>query len=131
MGVTAKGFASKSTKTVINVTAFKIFMAAMAVSPKSRPQLMELTGLCNSTVSRWIKVLSTGKDRIVYLAEYRRIGPRGNYTECFAMGYGMPDAVKPKAKTSVDYNKLWRKKKQLAESVTITQTPTGVIHVRK
>ena len=127
MGFTATGFASKGTKTIVNITAFKALCSAMAVRPRSKTELHELTGLTNTTISRWMNVLSAGKDRIVYVAEWKRFGDRGCYTAMWALGYGMPDAVKPKALTHSQYAKRWRAKQGQKEA-TVSQTPTGLIH---
>lgn len=131
MGFTGTGFASKGTKTIVNITAFKAMMSAMAVRPRSKTELHELTGLTNTTISRWMAVLANPKDlhRIAYIAEYKRFSTVGCYTAMFSMGYGMPDAIKPKALTSSQYNKRRRiKLEKLAATKTII-TSTGVIHV--
>lgn len=132
MGFTATGFATKGTKTIVNITAFKALMSAMAVRPRSKTELQEITGLTNTTVSRWMTVLSNpkDKDRIAYIAEWKRFGTRGCYTAMFMMGYGMPDAPRPKPLTMSEYNKRWRAKQLKLASTTVTTTPTGVIHVR-
>ena len=133
MGFTATGFASKGNKTIVNVTAFKALMSAMAVRPRSKSELHELTGLTNTTISRWMAVLANPKDkeRVAYIAEWKRFADRGCYTAMFAMGYGMPDAPKPKALTHSEYAKRWRAKQVKLASTSITHTSTGVIHVRK
>ena len=129
MGFTATGFASAGTKTIVNITAFKILMFAMAERSRSKTELHEITGLTNTTISRWMTVLSAGKNRLVYVERWERKSERGCYTAMWRMGYGMPDAVKPKALTHSQYAKRWRAK-QAAKPSTI-QTSTGVIHVSR
>lgn len=128
MGFSADGFAAKTTKTVINITAFKVLLAAMAVRARSKKQLHELTGLTNTTISRWMRVLSTGKDRIVYIESWSRKGTRGCYTAMWRMGHGMPDAPQPKPLTASQYAKRWRNNQAALSEQRIIQTETGLIH---
>lgn len=128
MGFTASGFQSKGTKTVVNITAFKVLLAAMAVMPKSKKQLHEITGLTDTTISRWMRVLSSGKDRIVYIADWKRFSTRGDYTAMWAMGYGMADAPKPKALTMSEYNKRWRATQEKKATTIDKSTPGVLIH---
>ena len=127
MGFASSGFATKSTKTVINITAFKVLCAVMAVRARSKTELNELTGLTNTTISRWMRVLSTGKDRIVHVESWSRRGGRGNWTALWRLGHGMPDAPKPKALTHSQYAKRWRAKQEQKQRVT-QQTDIGLIH---
>ena len=129
MGFTATGFASAGTKTIVNITAFKVLMFAMSERPRSKTELHEITGLTNTTISRWMTVLAAGKDRLVYVERWERKGERGCYTAMWRMGYGMPDAVKPKALTHSQYAKRWRAKQ--ATKPSVIQTSTGVIHVAR
>lgn len=129
MGFAANGFQPRGTKTVVNITAFKALMAAMAVRARSKKELHEITGLTNTTISRWMRVLSTGKDRIVYIEYYRRLGGRGWWEAMWRMGHGMSDAVRPKAQTQADYKRNWRRSKLAKESPSIIHTETGIIHV--
>ena len=133
MGFTATGFASKGNKTIVNITAFKALMSAMAVRPRSKSELHELTGLTNTTISRWMAVLANPKDkeRVAYIAEWKPPGKSGWPTALFAMGYGMPDAIRPRALTQAEYSRRRRARLVKLASISITHTPTGVIHVRK
>ena len=128
MGFTTTGFQPKGTKTVVNITAFKVLMAAMAVRARSKSELHEITGLTNTTISRWMRVLSTGKDRIIYVESWQRKGTRGCWTAMWKMGHGMPDAPRPKALTQSEYAKRWRKNLATAATTRITLTETGLIH---
>lgn len=121
--------AKGATKTTVNITAFKTICAAMAQKPRSKKQLHEIAGITNTTVSRWIAILAQGKNRIVYIAAWERFAERGCYTAMWALGYGMPDAVKPKALTNAQYGKRWRAKQEKLATVKTTVTSTGVLHV--
>jgi hypothetical protein len=131
MGFTATGFASSGTKTVVNIAAFKALLVAMSTRARSKTELHELTGLTNTTISRWIRVLSTGPDRLVYIERYQLLGKAGNHTAFWRAGHNMPDAIKPRAKTSSEYNKAARKRALHAAAVKTVQTPTGLIHTSK
>jgi len=131
MGFTATGFAAPGTKTVVNIAAFKALLVAMQDRARSKAELHELTGLTNTTISRWIRVLSTGKERLVYIERYQLLGKAGWHTAFWRAGYNMPDAVKPKAKTSSEYNKAARRRALLTAANTTVQTPTGLIHTTR
>lgn len=119
--------------TIVNITAFKALMSAIAVRPRSRSELHEITGLCNTTISRWMAVLANPHDkhRVAYIAEWKPPGRSGWPTALFAMGYGMPDAPRPKALTASQYKKRARAKAVKLASTQTIHTSTGVIHVRK
>lgn len=117
---------NKKSQTAVNVIALKYIAVALSEKPRTQPEIMALSGLVNSTVSRYLKILHQ-KPNLVYIAEWRRTGSRGNWSAVWAWGYKQFDAPKPKPLTSGEYNKRWRKKK-LQESL-LQQTETGVIHV--
>ena len=129
MGFTGVGFSSKGPKTIVNISAFKAMMAAMSKKARSKSELHELTGLTNTTVSRWMAVLASGKDRIVYIESWHRKGTRGCYTAMWRMGWGMPDAPKPAPLTAAQYAKRWRNKQEKKSSTSTTHTATGLIHL--
>jgi hypothetical protein len=128
MGFSGVGFASKGTKTVVNITAFKVLMSTIAKKARSKAELRELTGLSNTTISRWMTVLSSGKDRIVYIESWSRKNTRGCYTAMWRMGWGMPDAPKPAPLTASEYAKRWRARKEKEATLTVQRTSTGLIH---
>lgn len=131
MGYASSGFASSGTKTVINIAAFKALMVALHHKAYSKTELHELTGLTNTTISRWIRVLHTGKDRLVYIERYQLLGKAGWHTAFWRAGHNMPDAIKPKAKTSTEYSRKRRRRLLLEASTKIRQTPTGLIHTTR
>ena len=123
---------ARKTNSLQNVSALKILLNAIALMPKTQPQIIELTGLCNSTVSRWLRYLhiSTPETKnLVYIAEWRRTGKAGNPSACWALGYGMADALKPKPISNAQANKNWRNKQ--SRQPTITLTETGIKHVSR
>jgi transcription initiation factor TFIIIB Brf1 subunit/transcription initiation factor TFIIB len=117
---------NKKSQTAVNVIALKYLAVALSEKPRTQPEIMEVSGLANSTVSRYLRILHQ-KPNVVYIADWRRIGTRGNWSAVWAWGYKAYDVPKPKPLTSGEYNKRWRKKK-LHESL-VKQTETGVIHV--
>lgn len=131
MGFTATGFAAPGTKTVVNIAAFKALLVATQDRARSKAELHELTGLTNTTISRWIRVLSTGKDRLVYVEYYKLLGKAGQHTAFWRAGHNMPDAIKPKTKTSSEYNREARRRALQAAATKTVQTPTGLIHTTR
>lgn len=117
---------NKKSQTAVNVIALKYIAVAISEKSRTQPEIMEVSGLANSTVSRYLRILHQ-KPNLVYIADWRRTGTRGNWSAVWAWGYKEYDAPKPKPLTSGEYNKRWRKKK-LHESL-VKQTETGVIHV--
>lgn len=123
---------ARKTNTLQNVSALKILLNAIAQRARTQPEIMEITGLCNSTVSRWIRYLHVSTPEIrnlVYVHEWKRTGERGNWSACWMLGYGMSDALKPKALSSGQYAKRWRDKK--AREARTTVTDKGIKHVLK
>jgi hypothetical protein len=121
--------AARKTNTVQNVSVLKVLLNAIAVMPKSQVQIQELTGLCNSTVSRWLRFLNLStkeQKNLVYIEDWKS-GARGNPTALWKLGYGMPNAPRPRPKTASEYSRTWRKKQ--ARTARIIETSTGVRHV--
>ena len=121
------------TNTLQNVSLLKVLLNCIALRARTQPEIIEITGLSNSTVSRWLRFLhvcSKDSKNIVYIEEWKRVGKRGNWSACWKLGYGMADTPKPKPLTSSQYNRLWREK-NIRDSLgrKITQTETGTIHV--
>ena len=117
----------KARKKPIGLNARSLIVLAKALNdstPMSRPDLVELTGLNKTTVSKWVHMLYTAK--LIYISAYRRVNERGNLTECFNWGFNRFDVVKPKRLTNAQYLKRYRDKKSREQR--IVQTSTGVIH---
>ena len=114
----------RKTNTKLYATAFKELVLALH-GPKalSRPELEEVTGLTNSTISRWIQMLRDAK--LVYVADYRRDSDRGNWIELLRWGYMMPDTTRPKRMSDREYRRRYNIKRQ--KSVVITEK--GLTHV--
>lgn len=115
-----------------NVAALKVLLNAIAIRPRTQSEIISITGLCNSTVSRWLRFLHTStreSKNIVYIAEWRRVGRGGNPSACWALGYGMADVPKPKPLTQAEYSKRSRQKKLLAATKQIVSTDKGIKHV--
>ena len=128
MGFAATGFAAPGTKTIVNITAFKVLLSSIAERPRSKTELHAITGLTNTTISRWMRVLSSGKDRIVYVERWDRTGKAGCYTAMWRMGHGMPDAPKPRPKTATEHSRFHRAKRLREAGHKMTQTGTGLVH---
>jgi hypothetical protein len=112
--------------TTINIIAYKALLSACGRAPKSRTELQEITGLANSTVSRWVKILSTGKDKVLYISTWKRFSDRGQWIACYSLGYGMADTLKPRRQTNAEYCQNYRNKR----STFIIPTSEGIKHVR-
>jgi len=108
------------------VIAVKILLRALYIQPLTKAELHEVTGMTNTTISRWIKVLHT-KPGMVYISGYKRVGERGCWSALWSFGFGQIDALRPRALTMSEYNVRWRERK--AREARILATPIGVIHV--
>lgn len=114
----------RKTNTYGTLTAIQALLLGIWNNPLSQPEIQEITGLTNSTVSRYLRRF---KGKLVYIAEWKRAGKRGNYTALWASGFYQLDAPKPKPLSMSQYNKRWRMKK--VQSGKVTTTEKGIIHV--
>lgn len=120
---------ARKTNTLQNVAILKILLNAIALRPLSQYQIIELTGLSNSTVSRWLRYLNVStkeSKNLVYIADWKS-GARGNPTALWMLGYEMPNKPRPKPKTSTEYSRAWQAK-QLKKTF-VNSTDKGLIHV--
>ena len=110
------------------MVSVKVLLQALQERPRTRVELQELTGLCNSTITRWVRLLRKSKGSlkpgVIYVESWKRVGDRGNWSEVFAVGTYC-DAPKPKALESAEYAKRWRAKK--AREARISQRKSGAI----
>jgi hypothetical protein len=112
-----------------NAILLKKLLNAIHLRPRTQVEIQEYTGLANSTVSGWLRLLhehSTRDPNIVYISGWRSSG-RGNPAALWSVGIGMADVPKPKPLTSSQHNKRWRAK-QLKINCKQT-TPERTVHV--
>jgi len=114
----------RKTNTYLTLISLKILLTAIENKPMTQPEIMEVTGLANSTISRWLMKLHT-RPSLVYIHSYRRVGTRGNWSKVWSAGFHGTDAVKPKPLKAGEYQKRWRNKKLIKP--IITQPEEGVI----
>lgn len=95
----------------------------------TQPEIVEYIGICNSTVSRWLARLHT-RPALVYIHSWRRTGSRGNWSKVWSAGFHGTDAVKPAPLGPGEYQKRWRRKRDLGSQ--LSQPEQGVIrHVAR
>jgi hypothetical protein len=116
---------ARKTNTTVTLIALKTLLVQLDKKPRTQPEIMEVTGLCNSTVSRWLRILHN-VPKIVYISGWKRTGTRGNYSAVWAAGYGMADTPKPKPLTNAEYLRNYRKKYGRAARIS-TDLESGII----
>jgi hypothetical protein len=117
------------TNTFLTLISVKHLLRAIKDKPMTQPEIIEATGLCNSTVSRWLRVLHT-RPNLVYIESWRRVGSRGNWSAVWSAGFYCQDALKPAPLTNAQYTKRWRTNN--AKKARISTPSQGVIrHVIK
>jgi hypothetical protein len=116
---------ARKTNTTVTLIALKTLLVQLDKKPRTQPEIMEVTGLCNSTVSRWLRILHN-VPKIVYISGWKRTGTRGNYSAVWAAGYGMADTPKPKPLTNAEYLRNYRKKYGRAARIS-TELESGII----
>lgn len=124
-----KSLALRQTNTYINLFSIKQLLIMLEAKPMTQLEIIEATGLCNSTVSRWLAQFYR-KPRLVYIHSYRRVGTRGCYSKVWSAGFHCEDAVKPKPLTSAQASKRWRIQQKRTERVSHPQ-PGVTRHVVK
>ena len=124
-----KSLALRQTNTYINLFSIKLLLTLLEAKPMTQLEIIEATGLCNSTVSRWLQQLYR-KPRLVYIHSYRRVGTRGCYSKVWSAGFHCEDAVKPPPMTNAQAVKRWRNRK-IRESRVSHPQPGVTRHVVK
>lgn len=100
----------RKTNTVQTLAALKHLLTALAQKPMTQPEIAEATGLVNSTVSRWLKVLHN-KPNLVYIERWQRRSDRGNWQAVWAFGYMQFDADRPQRMSDAEYRRRWLRKR--------------------
>lgn len=121
---------TRKTNTTQNLYSVKTLLALLHRKHLTQPQIVEQTGLVNSTVSRWLGALHSKPENLVYIASWKRTGSRGCYSAVWASGYCLEDAPKPLPLTASQYAKRWRKS-VAREDRTIEVKPGVIKHVSK
>jgi transcription initiation factor TFIIIB Brf1 subunit/transcription initiation factor TFIIB len=109
--------------TFANAAILKLICTSLSDKQLTQTELIEITGLTNSTVSKWLALFHRAPN-CVYIADWRRTGERGNWSAVWAWGYKEFDKPKPKPLTSAEYNKRWRAKKAKERKITLTEKGT-------
>jgi len=120
----AKSRQKLKTNTFLTLVSVKNLLRIINDKPMTQPEIIEATGLCNSTVSRWLRILHN-KPNLVYIESWRRVGSRGNWSAVWSSGFYLTDALKPPPLTNSQYNKRWRAKN--AKEARISKPIEGVI----
>ena len=105
--------------------AMKELILLLHKSPRTKYELQDLVGVCNTTVSRWMNMLH--RESLVYIYSWERTGSRGCWTAKWRWGYMRQDALKPKALSSAEYNKRYRA--NAAAKARITKEEGVIRHV--
>lgn len=105
--------------------AMKELMLVLHTAPRTKYELKDLTGVCNTTISRWMGMLH--RAQLIYIVSWERTGQRGAWAARWQYGYQKTDAVRPKALSSSEYNKRARAK--AANAARTTKTEGVIRHV--
>ena len=91
-----------------NPTAFAELCAALVNKKLSRIELMEEVGICEQTISFWLRLLRTRK--LIYTYNWVR---KGNvWTVVWAWGHPVLDAPRPKPLSNAEHCKTYRARKR-------------------
>lgn len=118
-------FANSNTHSVINIAAFKALMFALINNSRTRGELINITGLAECTVAKWINILHAGKDKLIYIDSWERYRSAGPWIAQWKFGPGLPDATRPKKMSQAEYSRRWRAR--IKSKSSIIQIEPGVI----
>jgi hypothetical protein len=116
----------RKTNTLQNAAILKLICTSLSKQALTQKELIEITGLANSTISRWLALFHR-KPNCVYIADWKRTSDRGQWAAMWAWGYLGFDKPKPKPLTMAQYNARWRTKVKSAARTKVTEK--GLIHV--
>ena len=102
----------KFTKESANAIAFAELVWQLHQGEYTREELIELTGIADSTLRKWMKYLRNPKRRMVYICERRRTSKTGACKLVYAWGPGEKD-IPVIRKTDAEYSRTYRMNKQL------------------
>lgn len=128
----SRGPIRKQNKSRQSAAILKLLIYAISEKPKSKIEIVQITGLQRSTVYDWMKILATRKGtvkNIVYIAEWGRVGKKKIPVALWKLGPGMLDAPKPKPRPLKELNREWRLKQK--NSPIVTTTEKGMKHVAR
>lgn len=77
----------------IDIVATTTLIHALNDGTYSQLQLQEMTGMCNQSIGRWLRVLKA--KHLIHVAEWHKHGKV--WVAYYQWGYEEPDAVKPRA----------------------------------
>lgn len=102
----------KFTKESANAIAFAELVWHLHQGEYTREELIDLTGIADSTLRKWLRYLRTPGRKMVCICERRRTSKTGACKLVYTWGPGERD-VPVIRKTDTDYSRTYRANKQL------------------
>jgi hypothetical protein len=94
-----------------SMVAFVELVKALQQKPRTKKELVELTGMANNTVLSILRLMRS-RD-LIYVKKYVRPSDRGSWAEAFMLGDEV-DAPRPSPMTQRQYEERYKIKQQLA-----------------